>query len=152
VKFIRSIVVLAAVALAGLAACSGDDIPTSAPNTPAAARTFNDVKVIGPSEIVFGIDVSDSISADELAAIVADLGGCLADDSLFPADGSVLASIWVYGDTIAPVVEALTAVTPTNVNDVFVPALNALTGDRLVTGTSAEFAEFLGAAGGLLAL
>lgn len=151
-KFIRLTVVLLAVALTGLAACSGDDIPTSAPNTPEAARAFNDLKVIGPSEIVFGIDVSDSISADELAAIVADLGGCLGDGSLFPEDGSVLASIWVYGDTIAPVVEALTAVTPTNVNDVFVPALNALTSDRLVTGADAEFAEFLGAAGGLLAL
>ena len=56
----------------------------------------------------------------------------------------------VYGDTIAAPYEGFVAVTPENLTNVIVPALEGLVGDRLVTGAGAALDEALVEAAALL--
>lgn len=139
------ILVLVAVLLAAFAGCSDQENSSPTATTWRAGSTpvFSTARVVGPSDIVLCLDVSDSISQGELEAQVAGLAQCLGDQSLFPSNGNVGLSIWVYGDTIAAAVEAITAVTPDNITNVFQPALQALLTDRLVTGSSADLAGAL---------
>jgi hypothetical protein len=152
-KFMRLSLVFAAVVFAALAGCSGEDAlsPDSTGFNGVSTRAFNELKTIGPSELVVGIDVSDSITHESLKGIVDGLAECMADPMLFPTDGSVSMSVLAYGDTLAVVVEDLTPVTEQTVKDVFAPALAALADDRLVTGNTAVLSGFLDAAGTTLA-
>jgi hypothetical protein len=105
--------------------------------------------IVGPSEIVMCIDVSDSISAGELAGMVSELKGTLSDPSIVPPDGNVTVSALVYGDTIA-VSFAPTPVTADNLTNIIVPALDGLLIDRLVGGTGADMTWALQYAGAML--
>ncbi|RKZ14913.1 hypothetical protein DRQ53_10375 [bacterium] len=152
-RFLQLVLILTAATLAALAGCSGED--ALAPDTTGAAnrisQAFDEAVIIGPSELVVGVDVSDSITNLSLKAIIDGLAECMADTSLFPADGSVSMSVLAYGDTIATVVQGLTPVTEASIKGVFGPALTALANDRLVTGNSAALSGFLDAAGAILA-
>ena len=152
-KLLRLSLILAAAVFAALAGCSGEDAlsPNSTGLNDTSSRAFDELKTIGPSEIVVGIDVSDSITDASLKGIVDGLAECMADTSLFPTNGSVSMSVWAYGDTIAVVVKELTPVTELSVKDVFGPALAALANDRLVTGNTAVLSEYLDVAGVTLA-
>jgi hypothetical protein len=98
--------------------------------------------VIGPSDIVFAMDVSDSISAGELEAMVNGLGACLSDQSLIPEDGTVSVILVVYGDTTATVLSR-TPVTPDNLQNVILPGLQGLLGDRVVAGAGFDLSGAL---------
>jgi hypothetical protein len=104
---------------------------------------------VGPSAIVLSVDVSDSISADELQAMVSALGSCLSDPSLIPQDGSITVATLVYGDTVAPVT-APTPVTAQSLKDIILPGLDSLLTDRIVSGAGADMAGALAAADTLL--
>ncbi len=88
---------------------------------------------IGPSEIVFCLDVSDSISASELESVVNGLGGCVSEPALIPQDSRVTLSVVVYADTIATVLDR-TLVTPENLQNIILPALQGLLSNRVVAG------------------
>lgn len=127
------VLLLAAMAIA-LVGCSGDNgvNPSSKTDTTYGKLGVSSV-VIGPSDIVFCMDVSDSISAGELESMVNGLGACLSDQSLIPADGRVSIVLVVYGDTIATVL-GRTSVTPDNLQNAILPALQGLLADRVVAG------------------
>lgn len=127
------VLLLAAAALA-LVGCSDDHGVSPQPKTDGTyGRLGVSSATIGPSEIVLCMDVSDSISAGELESMVNGLGGCLSDQSLIPTDGTVSVALVVYGDTIATVLDR-TTVTPDNLTNVILPALQGLLADRVVAG------------------
>lgn len=132
----KSLSILLAVflALAMFAGCSEDKIvnPTPSGGAPRGALGASSA-AIGPSEIVLCVDVSDSISAAELETVVNGLGACLSDQALIPQDGRVTVIIEVYGDTTATVL-ARTPVTPDNLQNAVLPALQGLLVDRVVAG------------------
>jgi hypothetical protein len=126
------LIVLLAVMLAAFVGCSKDqsvnpqrDVRTG----PARLGLLS--STIGPSEIVFCIDVSDSISADELSSIVDGLGGCLSNQTLIPQNGAVTVALTVYADTTA-VVLGPTAVTGPSLQNTILPALQGLLTNRVV--------------------
>ncbi len=128
------VIVAATLAIAAVAGCSDDQLLAPARQ---ADRSWGNMIAstaeIGPSEIVFCIDVSDSISAAELESVVNGLDGCLSDQSLIPQDGRVTVVLMVYGDTSATALGA-TPVTADNLQNVILPALQGLLGDRIVAG------------------
>lgn len=140
----------AALALALLAGCSGDD-HSSAVTSPGTAGLWTSNKSIGPSELVLALDVSDAVAAADLQAMVDAAGAALADGALVPADGSIAVAAVVYGDTIAWPFAGLVPVTPANLANVILPALAGLVDDRLVTGAGADLAGAMAAAGLTLA-
>ena len=130
----RSLLVLlvAAMAIAALTGCSGDQAVDPRHNGDiTGGRLGASTATIGPSEIVFCVDVSDSISAGELESVVNGLGGCLSDETLIPPDGRVTVALVVYADTTAAVLNR-TPVTPENLQNVILPAMQGLLGDRVV--------------------
>jgi len=132
---LRCAVLTTALALLALVGCSGeqDGSPTSI--EPAFLATpGSSAKAVGPSEIVLALDLSDSLSADRLQEVVDGTAACLNDARLFPANGSVTLQILVYGDTTAALLEQPLRVTENNVADTIVPALQALSTDRMVGG------------------
>ena len=139
---------LCAMAMVALVGCSGDD---SSPTAVGMNFSSYQGKAIGPSEIVFCIDVSDSLTQDELAANLDALSAALANGDLLPADGSVAVAALVYGDTTAAALAALTAVTPENLTNVILPAIAGLKTDRLVGTAGADLTGALDTAAGLLA-
>lgn len=124
---------LAVVAIAALAGCSDD--PGVAPHetvvTPGTLGPLS--RDIGPSEIVFCLDVSDSVSAGELESVVGGLAGCVAEPDLIPQDGRVAVAIVVYADTTAAILNA-TPVTPENLQNAILPAIHGLLANRVVAG------------------
>jgi hypothetical protein len=127
--FCRSVIAL--MSLAVLAGCSGDG-SVGPPHSPATAGRLNAVSAnIGPSEIVFCIDVSDSISGGELESIVNGVGGCVSEQTLIPQDGRVTVSVVVYADTTATVLDR-TPVTPENLQNAILPAMQGLLTNRVV--------------------
>jgi hypothetical protein len=137
-----------ALALAGLSGCSSDQ---SAAPTRSGATLWSVSKNLGPSEIVLALDVSDAVSAADLAAMITAAEAALTDDDLVPDDGSIAVAAVVYGDTIAVPFAGLVAVTPDNLQNVILPALAGLNTDRLVTGATADLAGAMEAAGIALA-
>jgi hypothetical protein len=131
------LVIITTIAIGALIGCSDDRATAPRPDTGITQRGHERLSgssaSIGPSEIVFCIDVSDSISATELESVVSGLGGCLSDQALIPADGRVTIVLTVYGDTIATVLGA-TSVTPDNLQNAILPALQGLLGNRMVAG------------------
>ena len=152
-KHLHGVLLLAALALAGFAGCAVDD--SSNPTSPGStglryAAPVTDA-IIGPSEIVLALDVSDSIGSDELSMEIMGLKACLQNTALFPADGSVAVAMLVYGDTTAAPVSQFTAVTPQNYSDIFEPVLDSLMVDRLVPTTGADLTGVLNLAGSIIA-
>jgi hypothetical protein len=137
---LRYVWLLAAVVMVVAAGCS--DEQTTAPQKSIGFFHLTN-KSIGPSEIVLCVDVSDSISTDELQAVTGALQGCLADADLIPPDGNVSLSLVVYADTIASVIKPSEPVTATSLQDVILPALAGLPDDRLVAGGGFDLAGAL---------
>jgi len=133
-----------------VAGCSSDR--TVAPGTPGKASygPLFPVSSIGPSDIVLAIDVSDSISAGELDAMVASLSGCLSDPELLPQDGSISISAIVYGDSVAPVFSR-TLVNPAGLNTIILPGLDSLRTNRIVGGAGYQLSAALDSVGTILA-
>lgn len=128
------IILIATMAIVGLIGCSDD----KAVNPQLDAGTTRgglgaSVATIGPSEIVLCVDVSDSISAGELESVVNGLGACLSSPALIPQDGRMTVVLTVYADTTATVLDR-TPVTPDNLQNVILPALQGLLGNRVVAG------------------
>ena len=146
-----SLAFLAAALIAVMSAsCSQDDLLNSPggsyPTTMPLSAPFSSV---GPSEIVICIDVSDSISADELVSMVDGLKGTLSDPSIVPQGGEVTVSALVYGDTIA-LSFSPAPVRADNLTNIIVPALDSLLVDRLVGGTGFDMTWALQYAGAML--
>lgn len=127
----RSLWLLVGVALILAAGCS-DEQTTAPPKAAGLYPSF--AKSIGPSEVVLCIDVSDTVSADELQAMVDALDGAFSDPELVPQDGNVSVGLVVYADTIMSVIKPSEVVTATSLQDVILPALDGLTSDRMVPG------------------
>lgn len=105
--------------------------------------------VIGPSEIVLCLDVSDSISASELGFMVGALNSCLSNTELVPRNGLVSVAALVYGDTIAPLLADPVPVTDDNITTI-ASALQGLMSDRIVSGNGADLSGALAAAAAIL--
>lgn len=144
----RCAVFIVVILLAALAGCSQED--TQSPILPDLQLSAMRASTIGPSDIVFCIDVSDSISTDELALIVNGLSGCVADPDLIPQDGTVSIAAIVYGDTTATIIER-TIVTPSTLDTLIGPAMNGLLTDRAVGGGGFDLSGALDEARSLLA-
>ena len=85
-----------------IAGCSQEELLTPSSMTgPSGMPASEMFSMVGPSEIVMCIDVSDSISADELTAVVVALKGTLSNLAIVPQNGQVAVSAIVYGDTLA---------------------------------------------------
>jgi len=77
-------------AIAAFVGCSDDQVVNPRPEGGMThGRLGASSATIGPSEIVFCLDVSDSISAGELESMVNGLGGCLSNVALIPPDSRV---------------------------------------------------------------
>lgn len=106
-------------------------------------------KSMGPSEIVLCLDVSDSVSAEELQDVVTSVTACLGNVELIPQDGTISVGALVYGDTTATILAGLVPVTAENLTNVINPALAGLLTDRAVPTTGVDLA---GAMTGALAV
>jgi hypothetical protein len=143
---LRLVVLVAFLALGLAAGCSNDE-GDSPMNQGSFVVGMDAAPInIGPSDIIFCVDVSDTVSAEELKSIVNALGASLADANLIPQDGSMLIGAYVYGDTVAAIIAPGTAVDPANLKDVIGPALNGLLTDRVVGGAGADLAGAMGLA------
>ncbi len=130
-----------AVAVAALAGCSDNGVgPKHDPGTMLPFGVSQ--AIIGPSEIVFCIDVSDSISAGELTSIVSGLGGCLADQTLIPQNGQVTVVLTAYADSVKTILNA-TPVTAATLQNAIQPALQGLLTTRPTTGGAVDLAGAL---------
>jgi hypothetical protein len=138
---------LFALALAVVVGCSSDQPTEPARHHVVLSKTD---AVIGPSRVVIALDVSDSVSNNELNALVVAVKTVLGDGTLVPQDGSIAVGALVYGDTIAAPFDGLVPVTAENLDNVILPALSGLTTDRLVGGSVADVARAMEAAGSLL--
>lgn len=103
-----------------------------------------------PTDLLFAVDVSDSVSNEELGAVIDGVLAALANESILPQDGTVSAGVIAYGDTTATVV-AMTAVDADALSNVITPALSGLSADRMVGGSTADLARAIDEAGDLLA-
>ncbi|MFT7699548.1 MAG: hypothetical protein ACI8S7_001376, partial [Candidatus Krumholzibacteriia bacterium] len=92
---LRSTFILLTIALFGFVGCSLDD--QSSPVSPKVDFTSSFGKSIGPSEIVFCLDVSDTVSSADLSAVIAGLSACLSDPELMPQSGNMAIGAIVYG-------------------------------------------------------
>lgn len=144
---VLSVFVLVAAALVG---CSDQVVSPPDDGSMNAAGMTMSIASVGPSDIVLALDVSDSISADELQAMVDALGSCLSDPSLIPQDGRITVATLVYGDSVAAIA-AMTPITNDNLQNTILPALTGLLSDRVVGGTGADLTGALTAADTILA-
>lgn len=138
---LRPVLILTGIILLLVGGCSQNE--ESSPTAPKMNFTSAFNKDIGPSEIVLCLDVSDSVSNEELQAVVDALNTTLADPSLIPQDGQVALGAVVYGDTIAEAISGLVPVTADNLTNIITPALNGLLTDRLVPTTGVDLAAGL---------
>lgn len=140
--------VFAAAAALALAGCS--DEGTLAPSHDGTGMRGALVSVnIGPSDIVFALDVSDSMSTEEMAIVVNGLGSCVTDGSLIPQDGRMNVAVIVYGDTIATIL-GRTAVTSETLQNAIIPALQGLLTNRVVPGAGFDLSGALNEAANVL--
>lgn len=143
-------ILVIAFAIAVFAGCSEDQIVSPHIGTPSLDNMAGALAVIGPSEIVMCVDVSDSISADELTSMVDAMSGCLSNAGLVPRDGLVSIALLVYGDTISALLADPVPVTDDNLDNVILPALQGLLSDRIVGGDGADLSGALEAAAEIL--
>jgi hypothetical protein len=146
----RLFTLLAALTVAALAVFIGCSSEQDFSPTAPLKVSITTAKVIGPSEIVLCLDVSDSISGDELAEMVSALGGCLSNPDLVPQNGNVTVAALVYADTMAAAIATPVPVTEQNLQDVILPALEGLLTDRLVATNGFDLSGALDAALGIL--
>ena len=97
----RCVLPLIVVAIAVMAACSEQAVSPTEDGMVAPSGMVLSIADVGPSEIVFALDVSDTVSSDELQSMVDALGSCLSDPSLIPQSGTITVSTLVYGDSVA---------------------------------------------------
>lgn len=136
----RCVVLFALFLLAALAGCSQEEaLSPTAPNYYSLPMR---AAVIGPSDIVFCIDVSDSMSAPELEQVVNALNGCMADPDLIPQDGTIAVTAIVYGDTIATILDR-TLVTADNLQNSIQPAMTGVLTNRVVNGSGFDLSGAL---------
>ena len=145
----RNALWLIAVIIASLAACSDQGVSPIGENQFTTSGMLISIADVGPSAIVLSVDVSDSISADELSSMVSALGNSLSDPALIPQDGRITVATLVYGDTVA-VITNPTPVTEQSLKDVILPDLDSLLTDRVVSGAGADLAGALAAADTIL--
>ncbi len=143
---LRLVLLVALLALPLIGGCSSDDGDSPMDQGSFVVGSSAAPVNIGPSDIVFCVDVSDTVSADQLKSIVDALGACLADPDLIPQDGTILIGAYVYGDTVAQLVEPGTAVDATSLKDVIGPAFQGLLTDRIVGGGGIDLAGAMGMA------
>lgn len=139
-------VVVTAAAVVAFVGCSDDTIlsPAGGPGSSGGSTNLA-YSEVGPSHVAMCIDVSDSMSADELAALVDALRMTLLKPGIVPWNGSVSVSAFVYGDTVATLLEP-TPVNDVTVTDSIVPALQGLLTDRIVGGAGFDLPGALEAA------
>jgi hypothetical protein len=147
---LHCVVLVIALAIAMIAGCSDENILSPSVTLVSHGHLGSSLAVIGPSEIVMCVDVSDSISADELTAMVGALSGCLSNTALVPRNGTVSIAALVYGDTIGSVLADPVPVTDDNLDNVILPALQGLLSDRIVGGDGADLSGALAAAAEIL--
>jgi len=133
-----------------MAACSEQAVSPTEDGMVAPSGMVLSIADVGPSEIVFALDVSDTVSSDELQSMVDALGSCLSDPSLIPQSGTITVSTLVYGDSVA-LITIPTAVTSSSLQNTILPALNGLLTDRVVGGAGADLTGALSAADTILA-
>lgn len=144
-------VLFIALAIVMIGGCSEEEIVAPAKDTYISDAPLSELfAVIGPSEIVLCVDVSDSISMDELTSMVDALSNCLSDAALIPQDGLVSIAALVYGDTVGPLLADPVPVTADNLVNVILPALQGLLSDRIVGGGGADLSGALAAAAAIL--
>ncbi len=132
---------LLGIILLGVVGCSTED--SSTPVSLKMNFSSSLTKAIGPSEIVLCLDVSDSVSNEELTDVLNSVGACINNPELIPQDGMVALGALVYGDTIGMVLDGLVPVTPENLQNIINPALTALLTDRLVPTNGVDLAGAL---------
>jgi hypothetical protein len=132
---------LLGVLILGLVGCSQDDEFSPVAVKMDFGSSFE--KAMGPSEIVLCLDVSDSVSNEELKGIVEAVGACIGNPDLIPQDGRFSLGAIVYGDTIGMLLDNLVPVTPENLKDIINPALAGLVSDRMVPTTGIDLAGAL---------
>ena len=134
----RTLLLLTAVAAAAVMVVAGcsDDTILSPPGGPSPSGGFSNLAFseVGPSHVAMCIDVSDSMSADELSALVAALRKPFLNPGLVRWNGLISVSAFVYGDTVATLLEP-TPVNDVTVTDSILPALQSLLTDRIVGGS-----------------
>jgi hypothetical protein len=87
------ILIAAAVAITIYAGCSEDSFLGGQQETYTSGMPSSEAfSIVGPTEIVMCIDVSDSVSASELQMTVNALKGTLSDPAIVPQDGNVTLS------------------------------------------------------------
>ncbi len=138
--------ILLAIALFAFVGCALDE--QSSPVSPKVDFTASFGKSIGPSEIVFCLDVSDTVSSADLSAVIAGLSACLNNPELVPQVGNLAVGAVVYGDTIATILP-LTSVTAESLAATIIPALEGLNTDRVVATDGVALSEALRGALGL---
>jgi hypothetical protein len=146
----RLVTLLAAITLAAFAAFVGCSSEQDFSPTAPLSLTYSTTKIIGPTEIVLCLDVSDSISSDELQEMVSALGNCLSDPDLVPQNGNVTVAALVYADTVAAALATPVPVTSQNLEEVILPALQGLLDDRLVATNGFDLSGAFDAALGIL--
>jgi len=147
---LRCILPLIVLVVAALAGCSDQAVSPTGDGSMTPMGMVLSLADVGPSEIVLAVDVSDTVSNDELQAMVNALGSCLADPSLIPQDGTITVATLVYGDSVAAIT-APTPVTSASLQNIIVPALNGLLSDRVVGGAGADLTGAFSAADTILA-
>jgi hypothetical protein len=141
-RFVLPLIILVAAALGG---CSDQAVSPTEDGPLTASGLTVSIAEVGPSEIVLALDVSDSISSDELQAMVNALGSCLSDPSLIPQDGTINVASVVYGDSVAVITDP-TPVTSASLQNTIMPDLNGLLTDRVAGGAGADLTGALSAA------
>jgi hypothetical protein len=147
---LRCVLPIIVLVFAALAGCSDHAVSPTGDGSKTPMGMVLSIADVGPSEIVLAVDVSDTVSNDELQAMVDALGSCLADPSLIPQDGTITVATLVYGDSVAAIT-APTPVTSTSLQNTILPALNGLLTDRVVGGAGADLTGALSAADTILA-
>lgn len=143
-------VIVAAIAVLAIGGCSEERFLAPSSGTfSTAGPLVASYSEVGPSDIVMCVDVSDSMSAAELARLVNALGASLSDPELVPRDGTIEVSALVYGDTVG-VLFMLTPVTSDNLANAIIPGLEGLLIDRIVGGGGFDLSGALLTAGTIL--
>jgi hypothetical protein len=148
---LHRVVLTVALAILVIAGCSEDKgLSPSIETLQSGGAPGMQSAVIGPSEIVMCVDVSDSISAEELISMVSALKNSISNTALIPQDGLVSVSALVYGDTINQFLTGPLAITADNLTDTILPAFDGLLTDRIVGGTGFYLSGALQAAADIL--
>ena len=134
------ILVPAVAAVVLLVGCSGEQL--LAPSGKSLPSVSADKSAV-PADLVVALDVSDAVSDETLAAMVAGLGAALGNADIVPHDGRITMAVVAYGDTIATPLPGAVPVTAENLQNTIIPALEGLVAARPVTGATADMGRAL---------